>query len=51
MTRFVHSAALRNAWFPVARVEDIGEGALAVRLLDEKFVVWRTNDDALVADR
>jgi phenylpropionate dioxygenase-like ring-hydroxylating dioxygenase large terminal subunit len=49
MTRFVHSAALRNAWFPVARVEDIGDDALAVRLLDENLVVWRTNDDALVA--
>lgn len=47
MTAFVHSTALHGAWFPVARTDDIGDDANAVRLLGEDLVVWRTRDDAL----
>jgi phenylpropionate dioxygenase-like ring-hydroxylating dioxygenase large terminal subunit len=48
MTQFVHSDALRTAWYPVAQVTDVGDGPRAVRLLGEDLVVWRANDGSLV---
>jgi phenylpropionate dioxygenase-like ring-hydroxylating dioxygenase large terminal subunit len=48
MTRFVHSAALRTAWYPIAQVGDVGDGPLAVRLLGDDLVIWRAADASLV---
>ena len=48
MTQFVHSPALRNAWYPVAQVTDVGDEPFAVRLLGNDLVVWRGPDGALI---
>ncbi|MDG1267349.1 MAG: aromatic ring-hydroxylating dioxygenase subunit alpha [Ilumatobacter sp.] len=48
MTQFVQSPALRTAWYPVARVSELGENVLAVRLLGEDLVIWRGPDGSLV---
>ena len=49
MTRFAHSAALRTAWYPVALAGDVGDRPLAVRLLGDDLVLWRTGDGSVVA--
>jgi phenylpropionate dioxygenase-like ring-hydroxylating dioxygenase large terminal subunit len=53
MTSFVHSTALRAAWFPVAASNDIRDQPFAVRLLGDDLVVWRTADSkcAVAPDR
>ncbi|BAN04542.1 aromatic ring-hydroxylating oxygenase subunit alpha [Ilumatobacter coccineus] len=53
MTNFVHSEALRTAWYPVARIDDIGEQPFAVRLLGDDLVIWRgpTGDLIVAPDR
>lgn len=48
MTEFVHSEALRAAWYPVAQVGDVTDQPLAVRLLGDDLVIWRDNANALV---
>jgi phenylpropionate dioxygenase-like ring-hydroxylating dioxygenase large terminal subunit len=48
MTRFVHSAALRTAWYPVAQTADVRDAPLAVRLLGDDLVIWRAGDGSLV---
>ena len=48
MTTFVHSAAVRSAWHPVAESTDIGSGPFGFRLLGEDFVVWRSGSGELV---
>lgn len=48
MTEFVHSEALRAAWYPVAQVGDVTDQPLAVRLLGDDLVIWRDNTNALV---
>lgn len=48
MTEFVHNTTLRNAWYPVANVDDVEAHALAVRLLGDELVIWRATDGALV---
>lgn len=40
---------LAKHWFPIARVEDIGEKPIASKLLDVKLVVYRTADKINVA--
>ena len=51
MSSFVESAALRNAWHPVAESSDIGDDQTptAVRLLAQDYVLWRTTDGSLAA--
>jgi phenylpropionate dioxygenase-like ring-hydroxylating dioxygenase large terminal subunit len=49
MTRFAHSAALRTAWYPVALAADVGDQPLAVRLLGDDLVLWRSGDGSVVA--
>jgi phenylpropionate dioxygenase-like ring-hydroxylating dioxygenase large terminal subunit len=49
MTGFVDSAALRDAWHPVAESADIVDDVHPVTLLGEPFALWRTADGALVA--
>ncbi len=40
---------LARCWFPVAIAADIGEAPVAVRLLDERLVVYRAGDRVVVA--
>jgi phenylpropionate dioxygenase-like ring-hydroxylating dioxygenase large terminal subunit len=49
MTGFVASSALRSAWHPVAEGIDVADAPLAVTLLDERYVLWRTGDGSVVA--
>lgn len=49
MTEFVHSEALRTAWYPVAQVGDVTDKPHAVRLLGDDLVIWRDSAGALVA--
>lgn len=53
MTGFVHSAAVRAAWHPVAESAEIGDAPHAFRLLGEDMVAWRLPSGELVvaADR
>ena len=48
MTEFVHSPALRTAWYPVAQVGDVTDAPLAVTLLGEALVLWRDAHGDLV---
>ena len=48
MTSFVDSPALRTAWYPVAESADISDAPVAIRLLGERFVLWRDADGELV---
>ena len=42
----IDDPVLVEDWHPVARVEDLGAGGpLAVRLLGEDLVVWRSGDE------
>lgn len=38
----VNDVNLRNYWHPVARSNELGDTPLAVSLLDERIVLWRT---------
>lgn len=38
---------LRSYWHPVAKASDVGEQPLAVRLLDERVVLYRTSDEVV----
>jgi phenylpropionate dioxygenase-like ring-hydroxylating dioxygenase large terminal subunit len=49
VTGFIGSDALRDVWYPVAETGDITDEPVAVRLLGEDHVVWRTSDGALGA--
>jgi phenylpropionate dioxygenase-like ring-hydroxylating dioxygenase large terminal subunit len=40
----VTDESLRNYWHPVATSNELGTAPLAVSLLDERIVVWRTKD-------
>jgi phenylpropionate dioxygenase-like ring-hydroxylating dioxygenase large terminal subunit len=42
------SPALQHHWYAVAAEADIGEGPVAVRLLGERYVLWRTSPTDLV---
>jgi vanillate O-demethylase monooxygenase subunit len=43
--------ALAPFWYPVAFAHEVGKAPHAVRLLDERVVVYRINDGSLVAAR
>lgn len=49
MTNFVHREELRGAWYPVARVDDLADRPLSVRLLGADLVIWRDSEGSLVA--
>lgn len=49
MTSFVAHPALRSAWHPVAEVDDISDAPHAVTLLGDRYVVWRTSDQTVMA--
>ncbi len=49
MTSFVASSALRSAWHPVAEGADISDAPHPVTLLGDRYVVWRSSDQRLVA--
>lgn len=49
MTRFVGKPELRAAWYPVAQVADVADQPLAVRLLGDDLVLWRSEDGEVVA--
>jgi phenylpropionate dioxygenase-like ring-hydroxylating dioxygenase large terminal subunit len=49
VTTFCDNDALRNNWFVVALVTDIGEQPRAISLLGDRFVIWRSADGELVA--
>jgi phenylpropionate dioxygenase-like ring-hydroxylating dioxygenase large terminal subunit len=45
----VDRAILARHWYPVARVEDVADKPLSVRLLDQRLVVYRSGDEVVVA--
>jgi phenylpropionate dioxygenase-like ring-hydroxylating dioxygenase large terminal subunit len=49
MTDMIDNDALRDAWHPVAGVDDVRPGPVSVRLLGEDIVLWRADDDLVVA--
>jgi phenylpropionate dioxygenase-like ring-hydroxylating dioxygenase large terminal subunit len=49
MTTFIESAALRRAWHPVAESGDVADGPLAVTLLGEPLVLWRSASAVVAA--
>lgn len=52
MTAFVHAAAVRNAWHPVAESSTVTSDPVAIDLLGGEFVAWRSPDgDVVVAPR
>ena len=42
-------AILARHWYPVARICDVADRPLAVRLLDQRLVVYRVRDEVVVA--
>ena len=44
----IDNKALRNAWHPVAEVDDVRPGPVSVRLLGDDIVLWRADDDSVV---
>lgn len=48
MTTFVHQGALKNCWYPVIDSSDLGDSPVAVRLLGEDLVVWRSSNGSVV---
>lgn len=46
---FVHAPSLRQHWFPVAEVADVDPGPLAVTLLGEKVVLYRSSEGLVAA--
>jgi phenylpropionate dioxygenase-like ring-hydroxylating dioxygenase large terminal subunit len=48
MTNFIHHAALRGCWFPVVDSADVGMTPVAVRLLGEDLVLWRSENGEVV---
>lgn len=49
MTLFADRESLRNAWHPVVDVDDVGDGPVAIRLLNTDLVLWRTPDGNITA--
>lgn len=49
MTAFATEPRLRHAWHPVAESIDVGDEPLAIELLAERLVVWRTPVGGIVA--
>ncbi len=47
MTDFVQSAALKNCWYPVIDSADLVDSPVAIRLLDEDLVIWRSETGAV----
>jgi vanillate O-demethylase monooxygenase subunit len=47
VTRFIDREALRSQWYPVAETVDVTDRPVAVRLLGEDLVLWRTSDGTL----
>lgn len=43
MSSFVASEGLRGCWFPVLEIADVASDPVAVRLLGEDLVVWRSS--------
>jgi phenylpropionate dioxygenase-like ring-hydroxylating dioxygenase large terminal subunit len=48
---FASNPVLRGYWYAVARSGDVAPGPLAVTVLGELLVLWRTADGALMAAR
>jgi phenylpropionate dioxygenase-like ring-hydroxylating dioxygenase large terminal subunit len=46
---FVDNPAMRDAWYVVAEFDDVAPGPLAARLLGQNLVLWRDDDDQIVA--
>ena len=46
---FSHHDALREFWYPVAESDDLDGSPLAVRLLADDYVLWRSAEDTVVA--
>ena len=49
MTSFVRNPALRRAWHPVAESTDLGDRPVAVTLLGDDLVVWRSGPIVVAA--
>ena len=45
----IDQPGLRDHWYVVAEATELGDHPLAVRLLGEDLVVWRSADGSLVA--
>jgi phenylpropionate dioxygenase-like ring-hydroxylating dioxygenase large terminal subunit len=48
---FARNPALRGYWYAVAQSSDVAPGPLAVTVLGEPLMLWRTADDILLAAR
>ncbi len=48
MTTFVHQGALKNCWYPVIDSSDLADAPVAVRLLGEDLVIWRSSNGGVV---
>ena len=48
---FARNPILRQYWYAVAQSSDVAPGPLAVTVLGEPLVLWRTADGALMAAR
>lgn len=46
---FVQAEALQNYWYPVAEIEDVRPGPLAVTLLGSQYVLWQSDDGRVTA--
>jgi phenylpropionate dioxygenase-like ring-hydroxylating dioxygenase large terminal subunit len=49
MTAFAHAPALRHHWFAVARSDDVAPGPVAVRLLGDAVVLYRSAGGVVAA--
>lgn len=49
LERFVDKPPLKNYWYAVALSDDVDFNPIAVKLLDEEFVIWRESDGGLIA--
>ena len=49
LERFVEKPPLKNYWYAVALSDDVDLNPIAVKLLDEEFVIWRESDGGLIA--
>jgi phenylpropionate dioxygenase-like ring-hydroxylating dioxygenase large terminal subunit len=48
---FARNPVLQGYWYAVAQSSDVAPGSLAVTVLGEPLVLWRTADDILLAAR
>ena len=49
LERFVEKPPMKNYWYAVALSDDVDLNPIAVKLLDEEFVIWRESDGGLIA--